>query len=90
MHALATAEVTGDYTAERQASWERQALGQAELDGGLGRINASTLNGLHAALDALVERLVRATGHLVARLAPKGGDRAGRPLSRGSSRPTDG
>lgn len=40
-----------------QAALERRALGRAEIEGGFGWLNASTVIWLHSAVDALVERL---------------------------------
>lgn len=55
--ALATGREDADDRVSPQVAWERRALGVAEIDGGFGWLNASTVIWLHSAVDALVERL---------------------------------
>lgn len=66
--ALAASTVEGEDHAARQEAWERRALGQAEIDGDFGWLNASTLTSLHGALDALVEDVGLITDRVTARL----------------------
>lgn len=69
--ALAEAEIRGVDAHQRQVAWERRELGQAEIDGDFGWLNASTLVALHGALDTLVEGVGPATDGVVVPLAAR-------------------